>query len=51
MDAVKDIFYMRLKKLPKINIIGQDISSYALKNSKKEVRKYLYKHSAKKNKL
>ena len=43
---------MRSKKLPKINIIGQDISSsYALKNSKKEVRKYLYKHSAQKNKL
>ena len=42
---------MRSKKLPKINIIGQDISSYALKNSKKEVRKYLYKHSAQKKQI
>lgn len=36
------------KKLPKINIIGQDISSYALKNSKMEIRKYLHKHPAQK---
>ena len=42
------LLYEIKKKLPKINIIGQDISSYALKNSKKEVRKYLYKHSEQK---
>ena len=40
------LLYEIKRKLPKINIIGHDISTYALKNSKKEVRKYLFKHSA-----
>jgi ubiquinone/menaquinone biosynthesis C-methylase UbiE len=34
--------------LPNINIHGFDISSYAINNSKKEVKKYLFKYDARK---
>lgn len=34
--------------LPNINIYGFDISSYAINNSKKEVKKYLFKYDARK---
>ena len=39
MVAVKDIYFMKLKKiLPKINIYGHDISKYAKKNSHPKIR-------------
>ena len=41
-DVGKGFYYMKLKKLlPNIQIYGFDISRYGLKNSKKEVKKYL----------
>ncbi len=37
------LLYEIKKLLPKINISGFDISNYSIKNSKKEVQKYLFK--------
>ena len=34
--------------LPLINVIGFDASSYAIKNAKKEIKQYLFKHKAEK---
>lgn len=34
--------------LPNINIYGFDISNYAINNSKKEIKKYLFKYDARK---
>jgi ubiquinone/menaquinone biosynthesis C-methylase UbiE len=42
------LLYEIKKILPKINIYGFDISSYAIKNSKKEIKKYLFKFDARK---
>jgi SAM-dependent methyltransferase len=45
----KAFLLFEIKKiLPKINITGIDISNYGLKNSKKEIRKYLFKKDIKK---
>ncbi len=40
------ILYEIKKILPKIQITGFDISSHAIKNAPKEIRKYLFKHKA-----
>ena len=44
------VFYLyEIKKLiPKIKISGFDISRHGIKNSKKEIKKYLYYHDARK---
>ena len=45
----KAFLLFEIKKiLPQIDITGIDISNYGLKNSKKEVRKYLFKKDIKK---
>ncbi len=41
------LLYEIKKILPNINITGIDISSYGLKNSKKEIKKYLFKYDIK----
>ena len=43
------LLYEIKKLLPEIKILGTDISNHALKNSPKEIRKYLIKKDAKKN--
>ena len=43
------LLYEILLILPKIKIYGFDVSSYAIKNAKKELKKNLIKHDAKKN--
>ena len=43
------ILYEIKKILPNIKISGFDISKYALKNSKKEIKKYLFMHNIKNN--
>ena len=42
------LLYEILLILPKIKIYGFDVSSYAIKNAKKELKKNLIKHDAKK---
>lgn len=42
------LLYEIRKILPDIKLIGFDISSYALKNSKKEIKKNIYNYDAKK---
>tara|TARA_S200000501_G_scaffold379021_2_gene446521 strand:- start:11141 stop:11803 length:663 start_codon:yes stop_codon:yes gene_type:complete len=45
----KAFLLFEIKKiLPRISITGIDISNYGLKNSKKEIRKYLFKKDIKK---
>ena len=41
------LLYEIKKILPEAQVIGFDISSYAIKKSKKEIKKYLFKHNAK----
>ncbi len=41
------LLYEIKKILPKIKIKGFDISAYAIKNSKKEIKKYLFRHDVK----
>tara|TARA_B100000963_G_C22633703_1_gene676353 strand:- start:1982 stop:2644 length:663 start_codon:yes stop_codon:yes gene_type:complete len=41
------LLYEIKKILPNIRISGFDISAYAIKNSKKEIKKYLFKHDVK----
>lgn len=44
----KGFLIFEIKKiLPKIKIIGCDLSSYAIKNSKKEIKRKLFQHNAK----
>jgi|TARA_B110000046_G_C12901627_1_gene358883 ubiquinone/menaquinone biosynthesis C-methylase UbiE len=40
------LLYEIKKILPDIQLVGFDISSYAIKNSKAEVKKYIYKYNA-----
>ncbi|MAV76739.1 MAG: SAM-dependent methyltransferase [Candidatus Marinimicrobia bacterium] len=42
------LIYEIKKILPKIKVIGIDISAYAIKNSKKEIKKHLIKYDARK---
>lgn len=42
------LLYEIKKLIPKIEISGFDISKYAIKNSKNEIKKYLYNHDARK---
>jgi len=42
------LIYEIKKILPKIKVIGIDISDYGIKNSKTEIKKYLIKHDARK---
>ena len=42
------LLYEIKKILPKIKVTGIDISSYGIKNSKKEIKKYLYKKDKRK---
>ena len=42
------LLYEIKKILPKIKIVGFDISKYGINNAKKEIRKYLFAHDAKK---
>ena len=42
------LLYEIKKILPKVDIVGIDISKYGLKNSKKEIRKFLFKADLKK---
>ena len=42
MVAAKVIYFLKKKILPNIEIVGFDISSYAIKNSKKEIKKFLF---------
>ena len=45
----KGILLYEIKKiLPNIKISGFDVSSYGIKNSKKEIKKFLFKHDARK---
>jgi ubiquinone/menaquinone biosynthesis C-methylase UbiE len=43
------LLYEIKKILPKIKITGIDISTYGIKNSKKEIRKYLFKKDIRKS--
>ena len=44
----KGYLLYEIKKInPKINIIGFDISKYAIKNSHPQIKKYLFNHNAK----
>ncbi len=43
------LLYEIKKILPRINISGCDFSNYAIRNSKKEIKKYLFNHDARKN--
>ena len=42
------LLYEIKKLIPKIEVSGFDISKYGIKNSKKEIKKYLYHHDARK---
>lgn len=42
------LLYEIKKILPYINVSGCDFSNYAIKNSKKEIKKYLFNHDARK---
>ena len=42
------LLYEIKKILPDIKLYGFDISNYAIKNSKKEIRKFIYKYDARK---
>ena len=42
------LLYEIKKILPHINVSGCDLSNYAIKNSKKEIKKYLFNHDARK---